>query len=51
MRDSDSEDDDEPPLTAAKQAELDQRLVALDDDRRAAITWAALKAELEQRCS
>jgi putative addiction module component (TIGR02574 family) len=48
--DSDSQNDDQLPLTAAQQAELDQRLATLDQDRRAGITWAALKAELEQRC-
>jgi putative addiction module component (TIGR02574 family) len=46
----DSLEDDQLPLTAVQQAELDQRLAALDLDRRAGITWAALKAELEQRC-
>jgi putative addiction module component (TIGR02574 family) len=45
-----SQDDDQLPLTAAQQGELDQRLAALDQDRRAGITWAALKAELKQRC-
>jgi putative addiction module component (TIGR02574 family) len=46
----DSLEDDQLPLTAAQQAELDHRLRTLDEDRRAGITWAALKAELEQRC-
>jgi putative addiction module component (TIGR02574 family) len=46
----DSLEDDQLPLTAAQQAELDKRLSTLDQDRRVGITWAALKAELEQRC-
>lgn len=46
----DSLDDDQLPLTAAQQAELDRRLDSLDQDRREGITWAALKTELEQRC-
>jgi putative addiction module component (TIGR02574 family) len=47
---SDSQDDDQLPLTAAQRAVLDRRVATLDQDRRAGITWAALKAELEQRC-
>ena len=46
----DSLEDDQLPLTTAQQAELDHRPATLDRDRRAGITWAALKAELEQRC-
>ncbi len=46
----DSLEEDHPPPTAAQRAELDHRLTTLDQDRRAGITWAALKAELEQRC-
>jgi putative addiction module component (TIGR02574 family) len=46
----DSLEDDQLPLTAAQQAELDRRLVSLDQDRREGISWVALKAELEQRC-
>ncbi len=46
----DSLEDDQLPLTAAQRAELDNRLATLDQDRREGITWAALKAELEQRC-
>jgi len=46
----DSLEDDQLPLTAAQRAELDSRLTTLDQDRREGITWAALKAELEQRC-
>jgi len=42
--------DDQLALTAAQRAELDSRLVTLDQDRREGITWTALKAELEQRC-
>ncbi len=46
----DSLEDGQLPLTAAQRAELDSRLATLDQDRREGITWAALKAELEQRC-
>jgi putative addiction module component (TIGR02574 family) len=46
----DSLDDDQLPLTAAQQAELDRRLTSLDQDCRSGVTWAALKAELERRC-
>jgi putative addiction module component (TIGR02574 family) len=38
------------PLTAAQRDELDRRLATLDTDRREGITWAILKAELQQRC-
>ena len=43
-------EDEQLPLTAAQEAELDRRLDTLDQDRHEGITWAALKAELEQRC-
>jgi putative addiction module component (TIGR02574 family) len=43
-------ENDQLPLSAAQQAELDSRLATLDQDRREGITWAALKSELEQRC-
>ncbi|MGD0734093.1 MAG: addiction module protein [Terracidiphilus sp.] len=46
----DSLEDDHLPLKAAQRAELDSRLASLEDDRRGGMTWAALKAELEQRC-
>jgi len=46
----DSLDNDQLPLTAAQQAELERRLTSLDQDRQNGMTWAALKAELEQRC-
>lgn len=46
----DSLEDNQLPLTAAQQAELDSRLATLDCDRREGITWEALKSELEQRC-
>jgi len=46
----DSLDDDQLPLTGAQQAELESRLTSLDQDRQNGVTWAALKAELEQRC-
>ena len=46
----DSLEDEQLPITASQQAELDRRLDTLDQDRRKGMTWAALKAELEQRC-
>ena len=46
----DSLEDGQLPLTAPQRAELDSRLATLDQDRREGITWAVLKAELEQRC-
>jgi len=47
----DSLDQDQIPLTESQRAELDRRLESLGDDRRNGITWASLKAKLEQRCS
>ena len=38
------------PLSLAQQAELERRLGSLDKDCRKGVTWAALKAEIEQRC-
>jgi putative addiction module component (TIGR02574 family) len=46
----DSLENDQLPLTAAQQAELDRRLDNLHEDRSNGVTWEALKAELEQRC-
>lgn len=46
----DSLEHDQVPVTAAQQAELERRLVTLDQDRADGVTWAALRAELEQRC-
>ncbi len=46
----DSLDHEQLPLTEAQQAELDRRLASLHEDRHNGVTWAALKAELEQRC-
>jgi hypothetical protein len=40
---------DQPPLTDAQQAELERCLTTVDQDRREGVTWAALKAVLEQR--
>ena len=45
----DSLEQDQLPLSQAQRTELERRLVSLDDDRDQGITWAALKAELEQR--
>ena len=38
------------PLSEAQQMELERRLASLDQDRQQGVTWAVLKAELEQRC-
>ena len=46
----DSLEDEQLPLTAVQQTELDRRLETLEQDRRDGITWTAMKAELEQRC-
>ena len=46
----DSLDDEHLPLTAAQEAELDRRLDSLGEDRHDAVSWAELKAELQQRC-
>ena len=46
----DSLRDDQLPLTVAQREELDRRLATLELDRGEGTTWAALKAELEQRC-
>lgn len=37
-------------LTEAQMRELDRRLESFGSDRRETVTWAALKAELKQRC-
>jgi putative addiction module component (TIGR02574 family) len=41
---------DELPLTDAQRTELEHRLSSLDEDLPNGVTWATLKAELEQRC-
>jgi putative addiction module component (TIGR02574 family) len=46
----DSLEHDQLPLTNAQEAELERRLSSLGEDRRNGVTWASLKAELEQRC-
>jgi len=46
----DSLENDDLPLTDAQKTEIEHRLTSLDQDRRNGVTWAALKAELEQRC-
>ena len=46
----DSLTDVETPLPPAQQVELERRLATLDDDRKHAVTWEHLKAELAQRC-
>ena len=45
----DSLESDQLPLTTALRTEVDRRLETLDHDRKAGITWAELKAELERR--
>ena len=46
----DSLEHDQLPLTSPQREELERRLLSLDQDRPNGVTWAALKAELEQRC-
>jgi putative addiction module component (TIGR02574 family) len=46
----DSLNNEQLPLTAAQKTELERRLLSLDENRRVGVTWASLKAELEQRC-
>ncbi|MDQ2898707.1 MAG: addiction module protein [Acidobacteriota bacterium] len=46
----DSLEQNQLPLSQARQTELERRLVSLDQDRGQGVTCAALKAELEQRC-
>jgi putative addiction module component (TIGR02574 family) len=46
----DSLDNEQLPVTAAQQQELDRRLETLDEDRRQGVTWEALKGKLERRC-
>ena len=46
----DSLENEHLPLTSAQQAELERRLASLDEHLRNGVTWASLKAELEQRC-
>ncbi len=46
----DSLEQEQLPLTTAQEAELERRLASLDEDRRDGVTWASLRAELEQRC-
>ena len=46
----DSLDHNQIPLTPAQQDEISRRLLSLDRDRENGVSWAALKAELAQRC-
>ena len=46
----DSLEEHEVPLTLAQQGELEHRLASLDAERAHCVSWADLKAELEQRC-
>jgi putative addiction module component (TIGR02574 family) len=46
----DSLEQEQLPLTGAQEAELQRRLSSLNEDKRSGVTWASLKAELEQRC-
>jgi putative addiction module component (TIGR02574 family) len=46
----DSLEHEQVPLTGAQEAELERRLTSLEEDRRHGVTWASLKAELEQSC-
>jgi putative addiction module component (TIGR02574 family) len=46
----DSLENEQISLSGPREAELDRRLAWLDEDRRSAVTWASLRAELERRC-
>jgi putative addiction module component (TIGR02574 family) len=46
----DSIEHEQLPLTNAQESELERRLSSLDQDKSNGVTWASLKAELEQRC-
>ena len=39
------------PLTAAQRAELERRLLTLDQDQANGVSWDELRAELERRCA
>jgi len=45
----DSLDNEQLPVSAAQQAELDRRLASLEQDRLEGISWEDLKARLERR--
>jgi putative addiction module component (TIGR02574 family) len=45
----DSLEQEQLPLTGAQEAELERRLSSLDEDRHNGVSWASLRAELEQR--
>ena len=45
----DSLEHEQLPLTGAQEAELEHRLISLHEDRSHGVTWATLKAELEQQ--
>jgi putative addiction module component (TIGR02574 family) len=46
----DSLEDEQIPLTAAQQTELDRRRDALEQDRPQCVSWTALQNELAKRC-
>jgi len=46
----DSLEPEQLPLTSVQESELDRRLLSLEEDKRDGVTWASMKAELEQRC-
>ena len=43
-------DDEQIPVTAVHQAELERRLATLNEDATKGVTWEALRARLERRC-
>ena len=45
----DSLEADHVPLTVPQETELERRLQSLDEDRQNSVSWADLRAELEQR--
>lgn len=46
----DSLEHEQLPLTSAQEAALERRLSSIEEDKRDCVTWASLKAELEERC-
>ena len=46
----DSLDHNQIPLSPGQRDEINRRLLSLDRDREHGVSWAALKAELAQRC-
>jgi len=45
----DSLESEDVPLSPAQQAELERRLETLEEDKKHAVSWETLKAELDAR--